>query len=430
MEVFCRFLIIICIFHLMLRAEQQIKRQKSTQNSDSIKCDIVMRYSEGYGIGLYAGKTFRKGVHLEYSIGMYVPHYITFWNEMDQYVEGYNETHHHLMLGYAIIYNHAPKEKQMAAKSRSYDGWVYGDKSHSVDTIGVAMQTIQKGSQIFSFYDTEWFTLRNLQAIDPFSLQETYPDVIRVADIHNDRGRIPGCGSKFTEIKKILHSTTKQLMSSELVAKVNILKGTIIEVTRALLLSEGDHLAKEPLNSYLWWKQGYNQRKYPYELRDKHLVRVVNTPYNHSGSYALLHSGNGGLYHGYEYSKTEINVDYNWWDLSEINATSESFYWHNVNNPTGDFLNPINNTLISSLNTESVDVDSIGNMESFSTDSVQVNQTRRKLRRTKAGYVCCTRMLVAFTANKDITKGEKLVINLKKYQGNRFAASKFANQCM
>lgn len=405
-----------------------------------------MRYVQDYGIGLYAGKKFKIGTEVEHSVGLAAPRYVTLWNELDQYVEAYNETHHLVSGGHFNLFNHAPKSGQMITKARKVGRWIHADQSTSIDTASVAIKPIKVGDQIFSFYESDWFALRNLQEINPVDLKATLPDIIHVGNIHKSSGVIPGCTSKLTTIRKYRDDRTGR-PATELIAKRNLTRGTIIEVTRALLLSEGSFLEVQPLHSVLWWKQGYNRRKYYVQKRDRSNVRVVNAPYNHTDNYAVFQTGTGGLYHAYERRPSEINVEYSWWDLSEIGVPSESHFWHNLNNPESEvseststisnltISDSMNNEVSGSVIEQIVSVDGAGEML---TDTVmQLNERSttesQKLRRTTKGHICCTRMLISFTAKRDIIKGERLVVDLKKdrsHPGKRFASLDFSSQCL
>ena len=220
---------------------------------DDVECDIVMRHVPGYGVGLYAGKSYKVKDEIEHSVGLYVPKYITLWNELDQYVEAFNSTHHHLMLGHSVLFNHAPKGYEMMTKARPKSNkWRYGS-FQSTDTMSVATKPISAGDQIFSFYDEEWFRLRNMTEINPFHSGSR--DIVHSADVHRAPGRIPGCGTLLTKIER--SRLSKGRAQPSLVAARDIRRGQVIEVVRALLLPEAEHLYRSPISNVIWWRRGY-----------------------------------------------------------------------------------------------------------------------------------------------------------------------------
>lgn len=442
--------LVVAATKLLLSVEGKAVKSRASHSKNvtkPVKCDVIMRYVHGYGIGLYAGKKFKKGAEVEHSVGFAAPRYVTLWNELDQYVEAYNDTHHLLSGGHYNLFNHAPKHLMLITKARKTGRWIHYDGSASVDTASVAVSSIKPGDQIFSFYDSDWFALRNIQEINPLDLVDSSPDIIHVDNIHSSPGRIPGCSTKLTKIRKYRDPDTGR-SATELVARRNITRGSVIEVTRALLLSEGTFLEPEPLNSFLWWKKGYSHRKYDPRDRDRSNVRVVNTPYNHTDNYAVLQSGNGGLYHAYRRGPSEVNVDYDWWDLSAIGVPSESLFWHSVSrgdeSSIADLKNADNNvatnktgnkqrTLQQEISVEGAsEIEAaVSTAESFVAG--EVDEQSPALRRTKNGHICCTRMLISFTARRDIAKGERLVVDLKTMRsspGKRFVTASFAQQCL
>ena len=75
-------------------------------SGDSDECDLIMTYDTNVGVGIYAGRDFKQDELLEKVIGFAIAEDYHIYKLLDDYVEGFNDTHGLITLGYAMIYNH------------------------------------------------------------------------------------------------------------------------------------------------------------------------------------------------------------------------------------------------------------------------------------------------------------------------------------
>lgn len=110
-------------------------------------------------------------------------------------MEGHNETHALVSLGYCMIYNHAPLwEDNMIDKyvDSATSGFRFSHyEETSYDPIYRAARNIQPGEQIFSYYGDDWFTSRGAEEIFPRT--QVGGDYCSLKDPLNHFTRVPGC---------------------------------------------------------------------------------------------------------------------------------------------------------------------------------------------------------------------------------------------
>jgi hypothetical protein len=361
-----------------------------------------MHNVEGFGIGIYSGKTFKPTDLIEEVIGIIVPKYTTSNNILEQYVEGMNETHDVVSLGYGMLYNHAPTaDGKMLVK----DMFNNIDKSLLNYDIKqrrcvkyVSNWAIFPGDQIWSFYGDEWFEQRELHEVS--SRQQINRNVIHIDNIHNSSTRIPGCPSLLTFIDPI---------TNQIKAKRNIKKGDIIEISRGLLIPERIQLISNSMSKYLWYNYIDEKTLTNYENMK---IFISKTPslspetityiekndgeiYNKSSRYSMLLLGHGALYSSSTINNAIANVDYN---------------WYYINDDKGGIINY-------------VDLD--GNF-------INKQNIKKTKKSNKKRSKCSLTMLVKFNANRDINIGEILSVDLyiDETTNRRYPNKKFSNQCL
>eukprot|EP01038_Epipyxis_sp_PR26KG_P012650 gene12650-16959_t len=360
-----------------------ILAQNQNPNKPYAECELVLRYLPDMGIGIYAGVLFTPESDLEYGmISIPLSNEIKEESVADLYIEGLNDTHNSLTLGYALVYNHAPlADGHMLSKYNDPDEALHEFKYHPDKTFNIhykTLWTLFPGDQIFSWYGDQWFVGR----LEELSTRKTSNrDVLHIDDVQQSPGRIPGCAHKYTKI-----------IGQHLISKEFIPKDTTIEIARALLLPFSQNLVRSgPLTEFVWFSSSAKEPvlTLPFKYgEDKSF-------YNSSLPYVVSMLGNGMLYSAVP-ENTIPNVNYDWWDLSM----------------EGIIPPPSSTTCDSS---------------SESSECVYSN-----LKRTEYGSLCATQMLVSFIANRDILIGELLTIDLKEdpITGFRYANDRFASQCL
>ena len=168
-------------------------QQATTALPDSLKfpenCPLIGRYSETFGFAIHAGRDFELDDLIESSLGIpvYFPHSrhtelggfslrtilffcewllrITSSQNADAYVQGHNDTHALVTLGYSLLYNHISENvdknsKKLARRERFYE-FISHPGLMSFDINYHASRRIQAGEEIFNFYGDGWFESRN-----------------------------------------------------------------------------------------------------------------------------------------------------------------------------------------------------------------------------------------------------------------------------
>ena len=265
-------------------------------------------------MGIYAGRTFRMGDIIDMSPGIPVNSQSILGkkeipNVLSFYVEEFNKSHALASLGYAMLYNHAPKSfmEPMITKvfppKESFEPLFSfsGIEGKTEDVHYIASRVIKPGEQIFGFYGHDWFTKRKQDEIPPANLGHEY---ISVGNNFNatDMIRLPGCASSMTIFK-----------NEKLYASRFINAGEMIEVTRALLVTESAVKDSPLLQRFLWY------RNKDVEMIVKSTSGLEDNEYKR---HVLLTLGKGSLYEAPAKGEAP-NVHYSWYDVDNLKDNYE-----------------------------------------------------------------------------------------------------------
>lgn len=223
--------------------------------------------SEHMGMGVFAGRNYKKNEVVERCIVIPVPIDLVQRTLLDNYVFG-DDRGALVVLGYAMVYNHDDDSSVHYGTAnhllsyRSIDG--------SPDSYFFASHDIAEGEEIFSQYGGErWFQERNI----PFVQSKLGRSTL------NNSIVFPGCPASLVEV-----------MNGRLFATQVIHSGDIIEVARGLLVPT--NIADSPNLSPYMWRSGHNEE-------------------DTDAAMAMLLLGYGALY-GPAVDKSP-NVAYDWW---------------------------------------------------------------------------------------------------------------------
>lgn len=387
---------------------------------NSFECDLVIRYVQGFGIGVYAGKIYQPNKLFLDGIGIPIPDSTRINNELSLFVEYLNSTHDIMVLGYALMINHVNQyQGTMLTKelnSRLIKTNKLHFKYHNYESINIAYinkWTIFPGDQVFIHYGDDWFSSRGFAELN--FRESLNRDLTHIDNVHNATGRIPGCSPILTKFQ-----------NNKLYSASTIKKGQIIEVSRALLLPEHENLfTSGALTELIWWKPHEQQEKLNQTILKDYLYTLKSTtnldPYFPTQRYAVVMLGNGLLYSGIENDKMVPNVLYAWWDPASTGlfdesdlATAEEDQVCRVEYPRG------------------YDEPRYPESTRINPDGTTQQLCIKSYRRTSYGEICKTRMFISFTALHDIAEGTELVVDLSVDQltGRRYPARDFADQCM
>lgn len=259
-------------------------------------CELYLGESEAFGVGVFAGKEWEGGDVLEVGIGVPVHLSAVYWSELMNYSEGYNGTHALLTLGNSMLYNHIPDPDQELVRKYMSRGNGFLEFrqpfGRSIDIDFVARRPTEIGEELLSHYGYDWFEDRGIGEV-----RKTSDEVIS-----HDNTRLPGCAQDYV-----------QLTQNQITAKQFIPAGAIIETARAVLIPEWAIVQDGPLVDLLWWNPATNalsleRNPLSGELLDSKLeyrkvIRsVLGSPYRvapwdrSNTSYAVLLTGSGSLY--------------------------------------------------------------------------------------------------------------------------------------
>ena len=359
-------------------------------------CDLILRYEAGLGLGVYAGRLYEPEEVVHDSVAIPVP--IEAFDETNEdvilsnYIEGHNGTHYMADLGYAMIFNHAPISEGKMFEKYAIDDNRYGDELKESNYVSNWM--IFPGDQVFSNYGDDWFSARGLNEV--FPRKHPNKNILRVDDLENDPGRIPGCSYAFVD-------TVFNNNKLHLHAKANISRGTIIEVTRALLLPEERMRFSGPLRPFLWSSPA--------------VMNIEPTEAPEGSRYAVLVLGKGALFQAVDNynhdssgntSSFQPNVAYDWWDISFLGLAEED------TDPCA---------FATRLIEEKKEIGDIHPCAKSALEERRFPHNNRSCR--KAEYI-------SFTALRDINMGEELLIDLKTDHktGRRFTKEYFSQFCL
>jgi len=151
-------------------------------------------------------------------------------------------------LGYAMVYNHAPDSFYSLKKHTAPQPVVeaishleINDPDSSTVVVYSTNRKISRGDQILSYYGDTWFrgAKRPTEEINPCS----NPGVDGLCHVDLASATVlPGCPLKFTTLSR-----------GKLYASINIPEGTVIEVSRALILPVSQMHGSRGLQSLLWY---------------------------------------------------------------------------------------------------------------------------------------------------------------------------------
>ena len=347
----------------------QILAKKFVQTPDNhFVCALYQHFHPEFGVAIYAGRPYLAGEILERSVGIPLLKKYHTGISLDSYVEGLNETHSTVSLGYAMLYNHAPfhdvprmMEKFNAPLPNLMDLPppvplpnsipVPLPNSEFIDIHYVAARDIQEGEQIFQNYGDGWFESRQQKEILPKAdIGGEYCLLENPAEQAEHRNRIPGCAISATVVR-----------SGRVFATRKVLTGEVLEMSRVLMLPAAHFEGAVVFERFLWrHNDGYeNPRQHPL------------------GEYAALLMGWGAMY-GPPLPGQEPNIDYNWWDPTRSDPQTGHFY------------------------------------------PIRLKQE------------CSERMFISFVANRDIQPGEELTIDIRvdPVYGFKFARPGFSQYCL
>jgi len=244
-----------------------------------LDCNLVpVTHSEIEGIGVLAGKNYKRGEIVERCIAVTIPN--SKMNPLlDEYAFGHDEGYADLLLGYAMIYNHQNNNSVTVTSYTHSSPRRPPNVTRVYDFYLTANHDIMKGQEIFTSYGNEhWFLARNI----PFVRRDK--DVVESLDKITNPNILPGCP----------HLTT-DIVSGMVYAAQYIKAGEIVEVTRGLVLP-GDTGEGNDLERFLW---------YHHRFEDK----------------ALLVLGHGAMY--LAVAEQSANLKYDWYFHDSINVDIE-----------------------------------------------------------------------------------------------------------
>ena len=233
------------LYALVLAAALATVRLASGSENECRLLQVVTKM----GVGLYAGKDYGKDEEVEAVLG--IPVHISTHrdNILDNYVEGYWEPNMSMVtLGYAMVYNHAPDKfytlKKHTAPQPVVEALSHLDINEPDSSTVVVYSTnskISRGDQILNYYGETWFRgpKRPTEEINPCS----NPSVDGLCRVDLASATVlPGCPMQFASLAR-----------GKLFASVNIKAGTVIEVSRALVLPVSQMHGSRGLQSLLWY---------------------------------------------------------------------------------------------------------------------------------------------------------------------------------
>ena len=204
------------------------------------------------------------------------------------YVYGHHEGdiyYFDVVLGYGMFYSHHPEANVVliSVSPRIYEVPVVGESITSIpntprphkvyDFVIMASRDIEAGEELYHNYgSTSWFIDRNMVEI-PLPM----PNIMSMNQLSNqlDPFNIPGCPYGLTDV-----------YGGRVFAKNMIMKGTVIEVNRGLMMSP-EVMVDSPLAEYAWRSMVSDQ--------------------------VILVLGQGSLYRTRE-DNERANVEYSWYD--------------------------------------------------------------------------------------------------------------------
>eukprot|EP01034_Spumella_vulgaris_P023000 gene23000-29187_t len=422
-----------------------------------------------------AGKNFLPGEVVNEIIGIPTLRSATSWNILENYVDGISDTH-----GYAMIFNHAPSsEGRMTNKAhRELSKVHYGvrnknqmeegrkmrvnpsnrrgqfDENFSQDQDYVSNWAIFEGDQIFSFYGDNWFSNKKFGEVN--TRQQTNRDVTHIDDVHDKRRpllapndttsrlfstpitsrKVPGC----TTLLTVYDASTQTLRAAR-----DIRRGTIIEVSRALLVPEFSQLKPGPLQQFLWWSAHWRETK----ASDAATRRRLGSedPQNTISNSYHISSDSSSHRHYFQTEKrrytvpTDIPEGMNL--ISKVLLNDTSAYDPLKEDYTMILLGngALYSGILGTFKTEEVKVSEREMMGGLDEDSDSSGESYREIMTyfdtssnydQKVGEQCRSQMMVSFTASRDIQRGEELIIDVMIDQdtGFRYPHPNFVNQCL
>lgn len=254
---------------------------------------------------------------LERSVGIPIPINAILWSELINYMEGYNATHGILALGIGMLLNH---NDQFVANVRKVPLYEPGLRKFrepyesSIDFLHEITSYMEIGEQLTVDYGEDWFVLRNMTQM-PI-----------VDEIQSTTQSLIDCPSSFTHLTR----------DGRIVATIFILEGTVIEISRAILIPVTHAvLSSGPLEEMLWWYNTNDESINIAEPSDLFLNKYPTSPsevlpYLNRVEHAMLLSGHGALYKALPCSTTtsnEVNlpnVEYAWFEETDDSVTCDN----------------------------------------------------------------------------------------------------------
>jgi hypothetical protein len=253
------------------------------------KCVVARTGGDSLELGLFAQQSMQPWELLEVSIGVPVPLSAIYWNQLLNYVEGYNSSHCLLTLGDGLLINHHHNRNFVntwKAMSPYPSQLVFRPPfQSSIDLVYQISSDVATGQQLFVDYGHDWFEERGLlyRALpDHWS-----PSLVETVDW-------PPCSQHYSVLR-----------NGELFATRAIPAHVTVEVVRALLLPITTSLLDSgPLEEILWWLLNPSQTELLFAQFRKQTIRRPSNPYQlvdfdgdlTINSYALLLSGHGPFY--------------------------------------------------------------------------------------------------------------------------------------
>ena len=167
------------------------------------ECDLLIHLitfggSHVPGIGIYAGRDFEQKSYYQKTAIIPALMNTVGGTILTHFIEGYNETHDGVTLGYSMIWNHVSANEDKMVEKLGMDEGFYDLDGEPADGITYSVaRDVRKGEQVFSWYGDTWFNFRTIPEISTKSIGGDY---LFLEDPHNAPSRVPGCPTMTTRV--------------------------------------------------------------------------------------------------------------------------------------------------------------------------------------------------------------------------------------
>ena len=167
-------------------------------------CDITQHLisfgSQVPGIGVYAGKNFTFDERYEHSNFLLARGSGLRFTGLNDFLEGVNDTHSAVALGYSAMFNHISKQIDKMVHKYASGLPLYEQVGYAKVTCS-ANRSVTIGEQIFADYGSEWFEYRD--GIPEISPYEVGGDYVRLEDPIHAPSRVPVCPTMTTKVSSL-----------------------------------------------------------------------------------------------------------------------------------------------------------------------------------------------------------------------------------